>query len=176
MRFGTTSVKKILFLIILSLLLGSPVFAALKPNESAPNFTLRDIAGKDFSLNDAIAHKNTEKAGGVILCFFASWCVPCRHELPLFNSLTDELKGQGITVVLVDVKEDVDTVVALLSELKINKPVVLNDLDGKVSEKYQVRFMPTTFFIGTDGKIKDIIFGEIKGESEFKNSAGKLLK
>jgi len=160
----------------MSILCTSPVFAALKPNDSAPTFSLRDIAGKDYSLDDVVGPKNKAKAKGVILCFFASWCVPCRHELPLFNSLTDELNGNGVKVVLVDVKEDVETIIALLSELKIGKPVVLNDHSGKISEKYQVRFMPTTFFIGADGKIKDIIFGEIKSEIELRESAGKLLK
>jgi hypothetical protein len=64
----------------------------------------------------------------------------------------------------------------LLTELKVNKPVVLSDDHGAVGEKYGVRFLPVTFFIGSDGRIKDVIYGEISGEKELREKAGKLAK
>lgn len=168
---------KNLFILVLSVsLLASPAFAALKLDEPAPTFSLRDREGKDFFLSDVAGPQSKGKLNGVILNFFASWCVPCRKELPLINSLTGELNEKGIKVVLVDVKEDIDTIDALLSELKVDKPVVLSDRYGTVAEKYGVRFFPATFFIGADGKIKDIIFGEIQSEKELKASANKLAK
>jgi thiol-disulfide isomerase/thioredoxin len=160
----------------LVLLLSPPAFAALKVNDDAPAFTLRDSVGRDFYLSDVVGATRKEKVNGVIVSFFASWCVPCRQELPLINSLVDELKGKGIKVVLINVKEDFPTINALLAELKVDKPVVLSDRFGQVSEKYQVRFFPTTFFIGADGKIKGTIFGEIQGEKELRESAMKLTK
>ncbi len=153
-----------------------PAFAALKVNDDAPAFSLPDSAGKVFSLSEVVGATRKEKIKGVIVSFFASWCVPCRQELPLINSMVDELKGKGIKVVFIDVKEDFTTINALLSELKVDKPVVLSDRVGRVSEKYQVRFFPTTFFIGADGKIKGTIFGEIQGEKELRESAMKLTK
>ncbi len=161
---------------ILILLLTPPAFAALKVNDDAPLFSLPDGAGKDFYLSQFVGAVRKEKINGVIVSFFASWCVPCRQELPLINSLNDELKAKGIKVVLISVKEDFTTINALLAELNVDKPVVLSDRFGQVSEQYQVRFFPTTFFIGADGKIKAAIFGEIQGAKELRESAMKLTR
>jgi thiol-disulfide isomerase/thioredoxin len=168
--------KKNIIAVLLFFLLTSPVLAALKVNDSAPTFSLPDCEGKDFNLNDTVGVKRRVTAKGVIVIFFASWCVPCRSELPLINSFVDELRNNGITVVLVDVKENFKTVNALLTELKVDKPIVLSDHDGKTSEKYQIRFLPTTFFIDAGGKVKDVIYGGIKGEKELKESIQKMLK
>jgi len=168
--------NKFILTLLLSLLFASSAAAALKLNGTAPTFSLRDLDGKEFNLSDYAGSTKKEKGNGVILSFFASWCAGCRSELPLINSLVDELTGQGIRVVIVDVKEDVDTIRALLAELKVDKPVVLMDRYGKAGDNYQVRFLPTTFFIGADGRVKDIIFGEIKDKHELTASTGKLLK
>jgi thiol-disulfide isomerase/thioredoxin len=168
--------NKYLLAILLSLLFASSAVAALKLNETAPTFSLRDLQGKDFYLGDYAGAKKIERGNGVILSFFASWCTGCRNELPLVNSLVAELTGKGIKVVIVDVKEDADTIGAFLAELKVEKPVVLMDRYGTVGDEYQVRFLPTTFFIGAEGQVKDIIFGEIKDKDELMASAGKLLK
>jgi len=168
--------NKFILTLLLSLLFASSAAAALKLNGTAPTFSLRDLDGKEFNLSDYAGSTKKEKGNGVILSFFASWCAGCRSELPLINSLVDELTGKGIRVVIVDVKEDVDTIRALLAELKVDKPVVLMDRYGKAGDNYQVRFLPTTFFIGADGRVKDIIFGEIKDKHELTASTGKLLK
>jgi thiol-disulfide isomerase/thioredoxin len=112
----------------------------------------------------------------VIVSFFATWCAPCRSELLLINSLVDELKGKGVTVVIVDIKEDFDTIHDLLDELKVDKPIVLSDPDGKIAGEYRIKFLPTTYFIGADGTVKDMIFGEIFDAKELRESARKLLK
>jgi thiol-disulfide isomerase/thioredoxin len=162
-------------IIMLFLMGASSVSAALKTNDVAPAFSLPDNTGKEYHLSDILSARANEKTGGVIVSFFASWCVPCRQELPLINSLVDELQGKGIKIVLINVKEDPGSIKALLSELGVDKPLVLSDFYGRVSEKYQVRFLPTTFFIGSDGRIKDIIFGGIEGEKELRKSAGRLV-
>ena len=167
--------NKCILTLLLSLLFASSAAAALKLNDTAPTFSLRDIDGKDFYLSDFAGATKKEKGNGVILSFFASWCIGCRNELPLINSLVDELTVKGIKVVIVAVKEDFDTIGALLAELKVDKPVVLSDRYGKAGDTYQVRFLPTTFFIGADGRVKDIIFGEIKDKRELMASAGKLV-
>jgi thiol-disulfide isomerase/thioredoxin len=169
-------VKIIANTILAILLLVSSSFAALKPNDNAPAFSLRDSAGNDFYLNDVIGAKNKEQVNGVILSFFASWCIPCRNELPMINSLADEMRNKGVKVVIVGVREDFTSINALLTNLKVDKPVVLSDRNGKVSEEYQVRFLPVTFFIGNDGKVKDVIYGEIGSAQALRNSAGKLLR
>jgi thiol-disulfide isomerase/thioredoxin len=167
--------KKILIAVLLQFLFVSSAFA-LKLNDPAPTFSLRDIEEKDFYLSDVVGATKKEDDNGVILSFFASWCAPCRNELPLINSLVDELKGKGIKIVIVGFKEDFDTIGLLLAELKIEKPIVLSDRNGKVGEKYGVKFLPTTFFIGSDGRVKEVVFGEIKNEKELREKAEKLSK
>jgi peroxiredoxin len=167
--------KKIIIATLLQFLLVSSAFA-LKVNDLAPMFSLRDIKEKDFYLSDLVGATKKGTNNGVILSFFASWCAPCRNELTLINSLVDELKAKGIEIVIVGFKEDSDTVGSLLAELKVDKPVALCDQDGKVGEKYGVRFLPTTFFIGSDGRVKNVVFGEIKEERELREKAGKLSK
>jgi len=168
--------KEILISIMLILLFLSPAFASPKANDPAPAFSLKDKDGKNFSLSDVVGANPKNKANGVILGFFASWCVPCRNELPILDSLVDELKGKGVKVVIIGFMEDFDAIRGLLSELKVTKPLVLSDERGAVAEKYGVRFLPVTFFIGGDGKIKDVIYGEIEGEKELRERAGKLTK
>jgi cytochrome c biogenesis protein CcmG/thiol:disulfide interchange protein DsbE len=161
------------FLILLSV---TPALAALKTNDIAPTFSLRDSEGRDFHLGDVVGEARRGKGNGVIVSFFATWCAPCRSELLLINSLVDELKGKGVTVVIVDIKEDFDTIHDLLDELKVDKPIVLSDPDGKIAGEYRIKFLPTTYFIGADGTVKDMIFGEIFDAKELRESARKLLK
>jgi thiol-disulfide isomerase/thioredoxin len=158
------------------LLIATTVCAALKKNDTAPVFSLKDVSGNDFYLSDITGGNRKGTSNGAIISFFASWCVPCRHELPLFNAKTEELRQKGITIVLINEKEENEAVDGLLKALKVNKPIVLIDQNGKIAESYQLRFLPTTFFINADGMIKDIVFGEIKDEMELMESAQKLLK
>ena len=167
--------KKIL-LVTLIALLPYHAAAALKTNETAPVFSLQDLGNSEFSLDNVVGPASRGKNRGVVLSFFASWCLPCRVELPMLDARVDELAGKGIRVVLVGVREDRAKIEALMTELKVSKPTVLSDSAGKVSGMYQVRFLPTTFFIGSDGQVKDIIFGEIRDEAELRASIEKLLK
>ena len=177
MKLGNLKMKKIVIAVFLFFLLASPALAALKLNDSAPTFSLPDSEGNNFYLSDTLGvKKKRETVKGIIISFFATWCIPCRSELPLINALTENLNRSGIKVVLVNVKEDFKTVNALLTELKVDKPIVLSDRNGTISEKYQVRFLPTTFFIDADGKIRDVIYGGIHGEKELRESVQKLLK
>jgi peroxiredoxin len=168
--------KKIVLAGLLMFLFAFPVLAALKLNDTAPVFSLRDTAGKNFYLSDAVGAHRNGKVNGVIVSFFASWCIPCRNELPLINALTERLNKRGIEVVLVDIKEDFETIRTLLAELKVDKPVVLSDADGKTAEMYGVRFLPVTFFIGADGSVKHLIYGEIKDEKALMDGVQALVQ
>jgi peroxiredoxin len=158
------------------LVFASSAAGAIKVNDTAPAISLHEVDGREFNLSDHAGASSKEKGNGVILSFFASWCMGCRSELPLINSAVDELRSKGITVVIVDVKEDADAIKTFLAEINVDKPVVLSDRDGKAADAYQVRFFPTTFFIGADGRVKDIIFGEVQDKRELMAGAGQLLK
>lgn len=175
-KIGNTKMKKIVVAGLMVFLLASPVLAGMKVNDNAPAFSLRDSEGKDFNLSDAVGAHNNGKVKGVVVSFFASWCIPCRHELVLINALTEQLSKKGVKVVIVDVKEDFKTIRELLSELKVDKPIVLSDGDGKAAELYGVRFFPTTFIIGADGSVKHFFYGEIKDEKELLDGVQELVK
>ncbi len=162
--------KKAIPLLIALILIGAPAFAALKVNDPAPAFSLPDMAGKKFFFPGA----QPNGTGGVVISFFASWCIPCRTELPMLNSLAQELSGKGIKVVLVGVREDAGTIKQLLTELKVDKPVSVTDRDGTVTEQYRVLFLPTTFFVNRDGRVKDIIFGPIRDEAQLRKSVSTI--
>ncbi|MEK6743606.1 MAG: TlpA disulfide reductase family protein [Nitrospirota bacterium] len=156
------------------LLCSSPSFAALRTNEVAPAFSLPDLDGKAVVLRDVL--KGGRRAsGGVVLSFFATWCGPCRKELPILNSMAGELQAQGVAVVIVDLKEDAAVIRRFVEDLKLDGLTVLMDGDGKTAAKYQVRFLPMTFCVGADGRIKDMIYGEVRSSNEFRTCAEKLL-
>ncbi len=157
-------------------LITAPAFAGIRVDESAPLFSLKDQVGKDFNLADFVGSTRKEPVQGVMLSFFASWCMSCRNELPLINSLTDELNRKGIKVVIINVKEDKKTIEALLGDLKVKKPLVLSDLNGVVSEKYGVLFLPVTFFVGSDGNVKSVIYGEIENEKKLTDSSDRIAR
>ena len=156
-------------------LFGVSAFAGVKVNEIAPVFSLMDLQGKEFNLADFVGTTKKGPGQGVILSFFASWCMPCRNELPLINSLTNELNRKGIKVVIINVKENEKTIHNVLGELKVSNPIVLSDRSGNVSEKYGVLFLPVTFFVGADGKVKSVIYGEIENEKKLKDGASKIV-
>ncbi|OGW36797.1 MAG: hypothetical protein A2010_05675 [Nitrospirae bacterium GWD2_57_9] len=168
--------KRTVLTILLVALLAPSALAALKINDAAPAFSLPGAGQRNFSFGAGPGAQSSEKGKAYVLSFFATWCPACREELPILDSLVDELSARGITVVLIGVREDFEEIGDLLNELKVKKPLVLNDQKGTVAEKYQVRFLPTTFFIGSDGKVKDIIFGGIDDRAELKKSSEKLLK
>jgi len=174
--------KKIL--IALFILAFVSTASALEVNQDAPLFSLRDRNNEFFHLSDNITPPNLplnkgRKGGvkGIILNFFSSTCIPCKRELPILNSLADEFAKKKIKVVVVSYQEDIEKAVEFLETLKVNKPLILADPHGWVGRKYMVKGLPMTFFIGADGKIKDIIPGELPDfEKVIRQKAGKLLK
>jgi thiol-disulfide isomerase/thioredoxin len=169
-------VKTLSIVSLLVFLQFQAVHAALKTHTPAPDFSLFDGENKAFTLSTALGRRSPEKHRGVVLSFFASWCPPCRIELPILGGMTDALRKKGILVVLVGVKEDHARIGALLSELQIAGPIVLSDGDGAVARQYEVKFLPTTFFIASDGTLRDVLFGGIKDDRELTKSIDRLLK
>ncbi|MDP3110827.1 MAG: TlpA disulfide reductase family protein [Thermodesulfovibrionales bacterium] len=165
---------------------------ALSINDPAPLFSLRDSNNKYFHLSNYVnpskenhpsqspLAKGGSKGGavkGIILNFFASYCKPCKNELPVLNSLVDEFEKKGIKIVIVGYGEDFDKINEMLSKIKVDKPIILSDVYSRIGAKYGVNGLPHTVFIGSDGKIKDIIKGELPDiEKVLREKTGKLLK
>lgn len=121
--------------------------AAVKPRRPAPDFSLPDIDGK--------IHKLSDYSGKVVLLnFWATWCPPCRRELPSMEKLYLELKGKPFQVLACDQQEDADTVFAFSGQLDPapDFPLLL-DRKSVVSKAYAVPGLPTTFLIDKKGHI-----------------------
>jgi thiol-disulfide isomerase/thioredoxin len=168
--------KKVILLLSLVFLLPSAA-NALKIGDMAPTFALRDSSENNFFLSDYVGLKAKKQYRGIILSFFASYCEPCKHELPILNSLADKFEKKGVKIVLVGFKEDFDKITELLSVLHIDKPLVLADRYGKVGEKFGVNYLPMTFFIDGHGVVRGVIRGELlDAEKVFQEKAEKLIK
>jgi peroxiredoxin len=134
----------------------------------APNFSLRDLNGSKLDLADY-------KGKVVLLDFWATWCGPCRVEIPGFVELQERYRGRGLAVIGVLSQDDPSHVPAFYREFKMNYPVALGDDDEKVAGLYQCCFgLPTTFVIGRDGRIYARHEGVVP-ESFFRNEVRELL-
>lgn len=113
---------------------------------TAPNFTLQDIDGETFDLSSTRGH-------WVFLHFWASWCGPCKEEMPTIQHLADELAENELEIIMVNTAEDEDTVFAFLGALNVDINSLL-DKDGQVTEQWKPRGLPTSFLINPKGEIK----------------------
>ncbi|MDQ0159956.1 redoxin domain-containing protein [Alkalibacillus salilacus] len=123
---------------------------------SAPNFKLN-------RLNDGELELTELQGKGVVVNFWASWCQPCRHEMPVIQKVYDYYEEDGLEVIAINVDESEDTITNFLGEIpEIDFPILLND--GQVMEDYMVMGLPTTYFINPDGSMEDHYVGELHEE------------
>lgn len=108
------------------------------------NFTLKDLTGKSISLSD-FQGKN------IVLNFFASWCPPCREEIPDFIDVYNSYKGKNWQFIGVSLDSELNAINTFVSESKINYPVLMDD--GKVSNIWGITAIPTTFILDVNGNI-----------------------
>jgi thiol-disulfide isomerase/thioredoxin len=111
----------------------------------APDFEIQDINGRNIKLSDY--------SGRVILLnFFATWCPPCRAEMPDFNEIASEYRGRVMIIAVNVGNESLDTVRAFVNSNRLGFPVALDD--GNASRLYgPIRAIPVTVLIGRDFKI-----------------------
>lgn len=136
---------------------------------SAQNFSLNNIDGEKFELKSA-------KGNWVFLHFWASWCGPCRKEMPAIQQLADEMKGEKFQIIMVNTAEDEDTVFEFLGSINVNLNSLL-DVDGQVTEVWKPRGLPTSFLINPEGQVKyQAIGGREWGSPVYINFIKKLLQ
>jgi peroxiredoxin len=121
---------------------------ALERGQSAPEIRLTDLAGKPVSL--------ASLRGKVVLVdFWASWCKPCREELPVLETLHKKYAANGLVIIGVNVDKDVATARKFLQENNLKLSFVLaNDAQHKVAESYAPPTMPSSYVIDREGKVR----------------------
>jgi thiol-disulfide isomerase/thioredoxin len=135
----------------------------------APNFTLKSLGGKNLKLS--------EMTGNVVLInFWASWCGPCREEMPLLNDLHKKYEPLGFTVLGINVEEDARNARGFLKNFPVDFPVLL-DNKNQVSKQYNVIAMPTTVVVDRDGKMRFLHKGYKPGDEEkYRKMVKKLVR
>ena len=136
----------------------------------APDFTLKTLDGKAITLSDL--------RGKVILVnIWASWCPPCRAEMPAIERVYQAYKEKGFEVLAVDstVQDTLDGAKSFVLENKLGFPILLDET-GLVTRLYRIQSLPTSFFVGTDGVIREIVIGGPMAEAQLIIRVEKLLQ
>ena len=133
----------------------------------APDFTLPSLDGRKVKLSDF-------RGKAVLLNFWATWCPPCKVEMPWFADLQKQYADDGLVVLGVAMDDSKpDTIAKFASDLGVNYEVLLGT--DKVSDDYgDVQYLPTTFYIGRDGTIVDKMTG-LLGRKEIEDAVRKTL-
>jgi peroxiredoxin len=142
---------------------------ALTLEKAAPDFTLKSISNNNIKLS--------EQAGNVVLLnFWASWCAPCRKEMPLLNDLHNKYKALGFSVIGVNVEQETDLAKSFISSYPVDFPVLLDD-SNKASKLYDVSAMPTTVIIDRNGVVRHLHKGYQAGdEKAYQKMVKQLLR
>jgi len=137
--------------------------------QRAPGFTLPSRSGDTVSLEQL-------KGQVVMINFWASWCGPCRQEMPLLDQMYKRYSSLGFTLLGVNVEANSKDAEKLLASVPVSFPVLF-DTENKVSKLYDVNAMPSTVFIDRKGNVRYLHRGYKPGdESEYLNQIRALLK
>jgi len=151
----------ILGLVLTPAVFGPVLFATSPPRshsvdvgDRAPDFELQDLGGKTVRLSDF-------RSNIVILNFWATWCVPCRKEIPLFLEMKKKYQDQGLSLIGIDTDDiDNETVATFVREEKMDYTILLGS--DEVSAKYlSLAKLPVTIVIGPNGTISKKIMGAV---------------
>ncbi len=143
------------FLYLVAFVAGLGIFLSVPARaETAPDWSLTDLDGKAIKLSDF-------KGKVVILNFWATWCPPCRAEIPDFIDLQKQYQGKGVEIIGLSVDSDPPAQVAkFVTKASINYPIVMSTED--LAQKYGVtEGIPVTCIIGPDGAIADKHLGMV---------------
>ena len=142
---------------------------AVAVQDSAPDFTLKSLQGSNLRLNEY-------RGQVVLLNFWASWCGPCRQEMPLLDRIHQRYQEAGFAVISVNVEGDEVPARALAKETGVTFPVLI-DTDQRVSELYDLEAMPSSVLIDRDGVVRYIHRGYQPGdESLYLKVVKQLIK
>lgn len=147
------------------------VAAGKMQGKQAPDFTLQTLEGKTVKLSDY-------RGKAVLLNFWATWCEPCKLEMPWFVEMQKQYGPQGLQIIGVAMDDaDPKDIAKFATDLHVDYPILVGkdaERDAVGTAYGGVQFLPETFFISRDGVVADKIFG-LKGRGEIEDSVKKVL-
>ncbi len=144
----------------------SPVQSSSDVKESAPNFTLALIDGKNFQFSDY-------QGKPILINFFASWCLPCREEMPVLVKIAQEYEPKGVVFLGVAVDDTEEKMKDFIARYGVTFPVGL-DKTAAVQKSFGLYGIPTTYFIDKRGMINYFHSGAVT-EELLQHELDKLL-
>lgn len=139
----------------------APITGAL-----APDFTLTNTKGQSLTLNNYLGQP-------VLINFWATWCGPCRTEMPAIEAAYQKYKSEGLAVLAVDSDESEQEVIDFGNSLNLTFDLLL-DPGNSVNDLYRIRAYPSSFFIGRDGMVVALQIGTMS-EAQLAENLAKIL-
>ena len=143
---------------------------ALSAGSKAPDFTLKTATGEIFTLSEL-------KGQAVLVNLWATWCPPCRAEMPAIQKMYIEYKDRGFIVLAVNLtyQDDPFAVVPFAEEFNLTFPILLDET-GETGKAFQIRSLPSSYFINRHGVITDVVIGGPMSEALLRTHIEKALK
>jgi len=132
----------------------------------APDFLLEDMDDGELRLSGL-------RGQPVVINFWATWCKPCRQEMPRLVDGYDRHRDEGLVIVAVNLQEGKGTVRPFAEDFGMEFPIAL-DRDGEVGDEYRILGLPTTFFIGRDGVVRSVFTGPFQEKQNETNVQGAI--
>lgn len=152
----TFCIKKLIGGLAVALMMNA--FASAAAPVPAPDFTLKSATGENVRLAEL-------RGQVVMLNFWASWCGPCRQEMPLLDGMSKKYSKMGFVLYGVNVEEDNTDAKKMLKDLGVTFPILF-DTESKLSSLYNIDAMPTSVFIDKKGQLRFIAKGYKPGDEE----------
>ena len=154
---------------LLFILTAGSVASSGLAGKAAPDFVLKSATGENLRLS--------EYRGDVVMInFWATWCGPCRQEMPLLDELYSRYQRVGFSLLGVNIDDDSQKAMAMVKELDVSFPVLF-DAQKKVSKLYEVEAMPVTILVDREGTVRHVHHGYKPGyEQQYLNEIRSLLR
>jgi cytochrome c biogenesis protein CcmG/thiol:disulfide interchange protein DsbE len=133
----------------------------------APDFQFGGPDEQPVSLSDL-------QGRPVLLNFWATWCGPCRGEMPYLQQVWDEWQTRGLVLLAINIMESSSEVQSFMQSQGLSLPVLL-DSDGAIAAKYGIQAIPTTFFIDSSGVVQEVKEGAFPNAAAIENSLSQLF-
>ncbi|MFC1898978.1 peroxiredoxin family protein [Chloroflexota bacterium] len=134
---------------------------------TAPDFQLQNLQGETISLGGL-------QGSPVLINFWATWCPPCRSEMPYIQEIYEDWADEGLVVLAVNIEEDHKTAEEFMQDNNLSFTVLLDE-SREVAGSYGISGIPTTFFVGINGMIQDTHIGAFSNTEQIESILNRII-